>query len=85
MHRQTQSIHTIQPSILLFTHQFVHPSIQTQTESSKHYMFPFMQMKDQETPLNKLYQQVRTAMLNIDEKEESQAAVNQLLKVAKDW
>ena len=84
------SIHTIQLPILLFihpshNHQLVHPSIQTQTESSKHYMFPFMQMKDQKTPLNKLYQQVRTAMLHIDEKEGSQAAVNQLLKVAKDW
>ena len=84
------SIHTIQLPILLFihpshNHQLVHPSIQTQTESSKHYMFPFMQMKEQKNPLNKLYQQVRTAMLNIDEKEESQAAVNQLLKVAKDW
>ena len=44
-----------------------------------------MQMKEQKNPLNKLYQQVRTAMLNIDEKEESQAAVDQLLKVAKDW
>ena len=44
-----------------------------------------MQMKEQKNPLNKLYQQVRTAMLNIDEKEGSQAAVNQLLKVAKDW
>ena len=48
-------------------------------------MFPFMQMEDQKTPLNKLYQQVRTAMLNIDEKEGSQAAVDQLLKVAKGW
>ena len=84
------SIHTIQLPILLFihpshNHQLVHPSIQTQTESSKHYLLPFMQMKDQKTPLNKLYQQVRTAMLHIDEKEGSQAAVNQLLKVAKDW
>ena len=66
-------------------HQFIHPSIQTQTESSKHYMFPFMQMKEQKNPLNTLYQQVKTAMLNIHDTEGSQAAVDALLKVAKDW
>ena len=44
-----------------------------------------MQVDDQHSALSKLYQQVRSAMLQIDESRGSQAAVDQLLKVAEEW
>lgn len=47
-------------------------------------MFPFMQINDN-SPLSKLYQHVRTAMLNIDHTRGSQAAIDQLLKIAEEW
>ena len=44
-----------------------------------------MQVDDQHSALSKLYQQVRGAMLQIHESRGSQAAVDQLLKVAEEW
>ena len=69
---------------LLSIHPFINLFIQTQTES-KTYLLPFMQTEDQNSPLSKLYQQVRDAMLHIDKANGAQAAVNQLLKVAEKW
>ena len=40
---------------------------------------------DDNSILSKLYQQVKVAMLNIDRSRGSQAAVDQLLKIADDW
>ena len=58
-----------------------HQQLRTQPES-KPYLFPFMQVDDQHSVLSKLYQQVRSAMLQIDESRGSQAAVDQLVDVA---
>ena len=53
---------------------------------SKPHLFPFMCIEDQQTsPLSRLYQQVKTAMLNVDASKGSQASIDQLLKVANEW
>ena len=75
------SIHVFLFYYLLSIHPFINLFIQTQTES-KTYLLPFMQTEDQNS---QLYQQVRSAMLHIDETKGAQSAVNQLLKVAERW
>ncbi len=44
-----------------------------------------MQMEDHASPLGRLYQQVKAAMLSVDSTKGSQAAVDQLVKVADEW
>lgn len=44
-----------------------------------------MQVEDQSSVLGKLYHQVRTAMLNVDESKGSRAAVDGCIRVADDW
>ena len=53
--------------------------------TSEPYLFPFMCLEDQNSLLSKLYQQVRTAMLDIVESNGSEASIGQLIKVANNW